>query len=263
VKYIQAYEAAGVTIDYISLQNEPEYLTTSYPSMQMHDTAQLPLLQDYVLPALANANLSTKVLVWDHNWDTPTYPEYVLSGLTTQQMTQIAGVAWHGYSGVPGAQQTVQNLFPSIGTWETEHSGGTWVSDQFTSDFLEINNVLRNAAKAYVKWGLALNENLGPDLTQDAGLGGCNTCTPIVTVNSQTGAVTKDIEYYTLGHYSKYVLPGAVRVYSSNTPYISSVAFKNTDGSMALIAFNNASSSQTFQFLHATVLRRRHLHVER
>jgi glucosylceramidase len=249
VKYIQAYEAAGVTIDYISLQNEPEYLTTSYPSMQMHDTAQLPLLQDYVLPALANANLSTKVLVWDHNWDTPTYPEYVLSGLTTQQMTQIAGVAWHGYSGVPGAQQTVQNLFPSIGTWETEHSGGTWVSDQFTSDFLEINNVLRNAAKAYVKWGLALNENLGPDLTQDAGLGGCNTCTPIVTVNSQTGAVTKDIEYYTLGHYSKYVLPGAVRVYSSNTPYISSVAFKNTDGSMALIAFNNASSSQTFQVL--------------
>jgi len=249
VKYIQAYEAAGVPIDYISVQNEPEYSTTSYPSMLMDDATQLKLLQSYVLPALTNANLSTKVLVWDHNWDTPTYPEYVLSGLTTQQMTQIAGVAWHGYSGVPGAQQTVQNLFPSIGTWETEHSGGTWISDQFTSDFLEINNVLRNAAKSYVKWSLALNENLGPDLTQNAGLGGCNTCTPIVTVNSQTGAVTKDIEYYTLGHYSKYVLPGAVRVYSSNTPYISSVAFKNTDGSMALIAFNDASSSQTFQVL--------------
>lgn len=249
VKYIQAYEAAGVPIDYISVQNEPEYSTTSYPSMLMNDATQLKLLQSYVLPALTNANLSTKVLVWDHNWDTPTYPEYVLSGLTTQQMTQVAGVAWHGYSGVPGAQQTVQNLFPSIGTWQTEHSGGTWISDQFTSDFLEINNVLRNAAKAYVKWSLALNENLGPDLTQNAGLGGCNTCTPIVTVNSQTGAVTKDIEYYTLGHYSKYVLPGAVRVYSSNTPYISSVAFKNTDGSMALIAFNNASSSQTFQVL--------------
>lgn len=247
VKYIQAYEAAGVPIDYISLQNEPENLTTSYPSMQMHDTAQLPLLQSYVLPALASANLSTKVLVWDHNWDTPTYPEYVLGGLTSQQLTQIAGVAWHGYSGVPGAQQTVQNLFPSVGTWETEHSGGTWISDQFTSDFLEINQVLRNAAKSYVKWSLALNENLGPDLTQNAGLGGCNTCTPIVTVNSQTGAVTKDIEYYTLGHYSKYVLPGAVRVYSSNTPAISSVAFKNPDGSMVLIAFNNTTTSQTFQ----------------
>src|SRR6185312_12510761 len=103
-----------------------------------------------------------------------------------------------------------------------------------TSDFLETTQVMRNASKAYVKWSLALDENLGPNLTQNAGLGGCNTCTPIVTVNSSTGAVTKDIEYYTLGHYSKFVLPGAVRIYSSNTPAIASVAFVNPDGSTAL-----------------------------
>jgi glucosylceramidase len=171
----------------------------------------------------------------------------VLSGLTAQQLTQVAGTAWHGYGGAPGAQQIVQNEFPTLGTWETEHSGGTWQSDQFTTDMLEITQVLRNSAKSFVKWSLALNENLGPNLTQNAPpLGGCNTCTPIVTVNSQTGAVTKDIEYYTLGHYSKYVLPGAVRVYSSDTPYIASVAFENPDGSMALIAYNSSSSSQTF-----------------
>jgi glucosylceramidase len=249
VKYIQAYEAAGVNIDYISIQNEPEYNTTSYPSMLMDDATQLQLLQNYVLPALSSANLSTKVFVWDHNWDTPTYPEYVLNGLGSAQLTQIAGTAWHGYSGVPGAQQTLQNMYPALGNWQTEHSGGTWISDQFTSDFLEINHVLRNAGKSYVKWSLALDEKLGPNLTQDASLGGCNTCTPIVTVNSQTGAVTKDVEYYTLGHYSKYVLPGAVRVYSSNTPSISSVAFKNPDGSLALIAFNDSASTQTFQIL--------------
>ncbi len=247
VKYIQAYQAAGVGIDYISLQNEPENPTTAYPSMQMHDTVQLPVLAGYVLPALKSANLSTKVLVWDHNWDTPAYPEYVLSGLTAQQLTQVAGTAWHGYGGVPGAQQLVQNQFPALGAWQTEHSGGTWVSDQFTSDFLEITNVLRNAGKSYVKWSLALNENLGPNLTQNAGLGGCNTCTPIVTVNSQTGAVTKDIEFYTLGHYSKFVLPGAVRIYSSNTPSLASVAFLNPDGSTALIAYNSSTTSQTFQ----------------
>ncbi|MGD0629020.1 MAG: carbohydrate-binding protein, partial [Terracidiphilus sp.] len=49
------------------------------------------------------------------------------------------------------------------------------------------------------------------------------------------------------GHYSKYVLPGAVRVYSSNTPAIASVAFQNPDGSMALIAYNSSTASQTFQ----------------
>jgi glucosylceramidase len=247
VKYIQAYQAGGVPIDYISLQNEPLYITTAYPSMGMSDTVQLTLLQNYLIPALAANNIPTRVLVYDHNWDTPSFPELVIGGLTAQQLTQVAGTAWHGYGGVPGAQQLVQNQFPTLGNWETEHSGGTWVTDQFTADFLEITLVLRNAGKSYVKWSLALDQNSGPNLTQNAGLGGCNTCTPIVTVNSQTGAVTKDIEFYTLGHYSKYVLPGAVRVYSSNTLAIASVAFVNPDGSMALIAYNSSPSSQSFQ----------------
>ncbi|MGB6024732.1 MAG: carbohydrate-binding protein [Candidatus Sulfotelmatobacter sp.] len=247
VKYIQAYQAAGVSIDYISLQNEPLNITTAYPSMGMSDTVQLSLLQNYVIPALTANNISTRVFVYDHNWDTPSYPELVIGGLTAQQLTQVAGTAWHGYGGVPGAQQLVQNQFPTLGNWETEHSGGTWIADQFTSDFLEITQVLRNAGKSYVKWSLALDQDLGPDLTQNAGLGGCNTCTPIVTVDSQTGAVTKEIEFYTLGHYSKYVLPGAVRVYSSNTPAIASVAFVNPDGSMTLIAYNSSVSSQSFQ----------------
>jgi glucosylceramidase len=247
VKYIQAYAAAGINVDYITLQNEPLNITTSYPSMGMSDSIQLSLLQNDVLPAFTANNIATKVMVYDHNWDTASYPELILSGLTAQQLTQVAGTAWHGYSGTPGAQQTVQNMFPSQGTWMTEHSGGTWISDQFTSDFLEIAQVMRNAAKGYVKWSLALDQTLGPDLTQNAGLGGCNTCTPIVTVNSSTGAITKDIEYYTLGHYSKYVLPGAVRIYSSNTPAIATVAFLNPDGSTALIAYNNFSASQTFQ----------------
>lgn len=247
VKYLQAYAAAGISFDYITLQNEPLNITTGYPSMGMSDNVQLALLQNYVLPAFAANNITTKVLVYDHNWDTPSYPQYVLSGLSAQQAQQVAGIAWHGYGGVPGAQQLVQNQFPAMGAWMTELSGGTWVSDQFTSDFLGITLVLRNAAKAYVKWGLALNENLGPDLTQNAGLGGCNTCTPIVTVNSQTGDVTKTTEYYTLGQYSKFVLPGAVRIYSSNTPAIASVAFTNPDGSTALVAYNSSTSSQPFQ----------------
>jgi glucosylceramidase len=246
VKYIQAYQAAGINIDYISLQNEPLNITTAYPSMGMSDSTQLALLQGYVLPALESNNLSTKVFVYDHNWDTPSYPEYVLGNLTSTQLAQVAGTAWHGYGGTPGAQQTVQNMFPTLGTWMTEHSGGTWISDQFTSDFLEITQVMRNSGKGYIKWSLALDQNLGPNLTQDAGLGGCNTCTPIVTVNSSTGDITYDIEYYTLGHYSKYVLPGAVRIYSSNTPAIASAAFLNPDGSTALIAYNSTSSSQTF-----------------
>ncbi len=67
-----------------------------------------------------------------------------------------------------------------------------------------------------------------------------------MTVNSATGAVTKDVEYYTLGHYSKYVWPGATRIYTSSASAVTSVGFRNPDGSMAIISFNNSIASQTF-----------------
>jgi glucosylceramidase len=249
VKYLQDYSAAGVPIDYISLQNEPLNNTTAYPSMYMDAPTELTVMRDYVLPALTAANLTTKIFVYDHNWDTPSYPTTILSDPTILASPLVAGTAWHGYGGPPGAQQGVQNEFPTKGTWETEHSGGTWQNDQFTTDFVEITLVLRNAAKSFVKWSLALDQNMGPNLSEisGAGLGGCTTCTPIVTVNSATGAITRDIEYYTLGQFSKYILQGAVGVWSSDTPTIVSSAFVNPDGTRALVAFNNSSSSQTFQ----------------
>jgi glucosylceramidase len=247
VKYLQAYKAAGVTYDYLTIENEPLNQTTAYPSMYMDGPNELSVIRDYVLPAMTTANLTTKLLVYDHNWDTPAYPDTVLGDPVVLGSPLVAGTAWHGYGGAPGAQQIVQNAFPTMGAWETEHSGGTWQSDQFTTDFLEITQVMRNASRSFVKWSLALDQTLGPNLMEDAGLGGCATCTPIVTVNSATGAVTKDVEYYTLGHFSKYVLPRATRVYSSNNSAIASVAFKNPDGSKALVAFNNANTSHTFQ----------------
>lgn len=248
VDYLKAYSAAGININYITLQNEPLYTPTNYPGMGMDANTQLTVLRDYVLPALASNNLSTQVLVYDHNWDTPSYPETVLSDPTIAASSLVAGTAWHGYAGTPGAQQSVENMFPAKGTWETEHSGGTWVTDQFTSDFVEITQVMRNSARAYVKWSLALDQTLGPNLGElNQGYGGCTTCTPIVTVNSTSGAVTKNIEFYTLGQYSKFILPGAERIYSSNANDIVSSAYLNPDGSKTLVCFNNASSSTTFQ----------------
>jgi glucosylceramidase len=216
--------------------------------MYMDAPTQLIVMRDYMLPALTAANLPTKILIYDHNWDNPSYPTTVLSDPVILASPLIAGTAWHGYGGPPGAQQGVQNHFPTKGQWQTEHSGGTFVSDQFISDFNEITLVLRNAGKSYVKWSLALDQNRGPNLKQLGGsFGGCATCDPLVTVNSSTGAVTKDIEFYTLGQYSKYILPGAIRIWSSNTPTIVSSAFINPDGTRALVAFNDASTSQTFQ----------------
>ncbi len=252
VKYLQAYSAAGISVDYISMQNEPLYVPGDYPGMCMpaspggscgavaSPTDQTTAIRDYVLPALSAASLSAKVLVYDHNRDQPGYPKAVLSDSTIAASAQIAGTAWHGYGGVPGAMTVVHNAFPSVGAYETEHSGGTWVTDQTRSDFEEITHVMRNWGRAYVKWSLALDQTLGPHT------GGCGTCTPIVTVNSSSGAITYGPEYYSMGHFSKYILPGAVRVYSSNANGIVGAAFLNSSGLKVLVAYNDTASTQSF-----------------
>ena len=102
VRYIQAYEAMGIPIHYVSLQNEPLYVPGNYPGMGMDAATQRTVLRDYVLPALAASSLSTKVLVYDHNWDGAYYPDTVLSDPTLQASSQVAGTAWHGYGGTPG-----------------------------------------------------------------------------------------------------------------------------------------------------------------
>jgi glucosylceramidase len=246
VKYIQAYQAAGIPIHYISLQNEPLYSAPDYPSVYMDAVTQSNVLRNYVLPALTASNLTTKVLVYDHNWDQPGYPATIYSDPTLLASRQVAGTAWHGYAGTPGVMLNLASQFPAKGNYETEHSGGTWVGDQVVSDFEEITHVMRSWGRSYVKWSLALDENHGPNV------GGCNTCNPLVTINNTNGTLSYDIDFYTLGHFSKFVLPGAARIYSGNANGVVSAAFLNPDGSKALVAFNDTISAQTFQIQWGT-----------
>jgi glucosylceramidase len=240
VKYIQAYAKVGIPIDYVSLQNEPLYVPADYPGMSMDGPTQLVVLRDHLLPAFARANITARVLVYDHNWDRPDHPATVLSDPVVSASPLVAGTAWHGYGGTPGVMLTTGERFPEKGQYQTEHSGGTWVSDQVREDFAEIIHVMRSGGRAFVKWGLALDQNRGPHA------GGCGTCTPLVTVNT-SGAISYPIDFYTLGHFSRFIRPGAHRVYSSNATGILSAAFANPDGSKALVAFNDTKAPVTFQ----------------
>ncbi|SPE55794.1 putative Glucan endo-1,6-beta-glucosidase [Verrucomicrobia bacterium] len=241
VKFIQAYQAQGIVIDYIGLQNEPLYVPSDYPGMSMDAPTQTTLLRDYVLPALAANHLTKQVLVYDHNWDRPDYPETAFSDATLLGSAQVAGTAWHGYGGTPGAMLTLAGDYPLKNNYETEHSGGTWVSDQLVTDFEEIIHVMRCGARSFVKWNLASDQNDGPHS------GGCGSCTPLVMINTSSGAAGYPIDFYTLGQFSKFVLPGAYRVYSANSAGMITAAFLNPDGSKVLVAFNDTTNANTLQ----------------
>jgi len=240
VKFIQAYAQAGIPIDYISIQNEPTYVTT-YPSMDLEAPDATTVLSQYVLPTFAANNISARILLLDNNYYLIAYPETELANSTIANSSQVAGVAWHGYSLPQGYMQLLQNAYPNLGMYETEHSGISTNADQFRTDFEDITAVMRNSGKTFVKWSLAVNENYGPETN------GCSVCTGLVTVNSVTGEITYNIDFYTLGQYSKFILPGAQRIYSSNALGILSSAFLNPDGSLALVAFNDTPGAVSFQ----------------
>jgi glucosylceramidase len=258
VKFIEAYRAAGVPVYAVTLQNEPQNRNPNgYPGMDL-PVAQEAKLIEALGPALRRAGLHTELFGYDHNWsehpnDVASTPpgedpevNYPFDLLGTSAGKWLAGTAFHCYSGDPFRQTELHNAFPDKQIWFTECSGSHGPTDppaQFFSDTLKwharnlVLGVTRNWGQTVVNWNLALDPSGGPHNN------GCDTCTGIITVGpGQT--VTRDAEYYTIGHLARFVRPGAMRIASTSfgttgwNGQIMDVAFRNPDGSTVLVAHN-------------------------
>ncbi|NEA33892.1 ricin-type beta-trefoil lectin domain protein [Streptomyces sp. SID13031] len=247
VKYVQQNEAQGNHIDYVTVQNEPTCCgsdDTGYASMNWNGAGLLNFTKNHLFPAFRAAGITTKVMVLDYNWgnynDLGSVP-LADAGLRNDPL--FGGIAWHGYGGDVALQTQIHNQYPAVNAYMTEHSGGTWIPNQQVEDMNNLIDYTRNWDKSWVKWGLALDEAHLPFVGA-----GCNVCTGLVTVHrndAQRGQVTKTVEYYTMGHLTKYVRPGALRIDSTANSSVKNVAWKNPDGSKSLIAFNTTGGNQS------------------
>ena len=242
-RYIEAYRAEGVPIYAITLQNEPHYEPADYPGMLLDPPVRAQLISQYVGPLFARSGIGTLILDWDHNWDEPQSPLQVLSDSTAAPY--IAGVAWHCYAGDVSAQTVVHDAHPDKDAYFTECSGGEW-SPNFADNLKWFLRTLvigstRGWAKGVVLWNLALDDQHGPHT------GGCGDCRGVVTI-AAGGAVTRNVEYYALGHASRFVRPGARRIGSTFfAGDLETVAFRNSDdGSKALIVVNAGTQERSF-----------------
>lgn len=244
VKFIQAYAAEGIPVQAITVQNEPNFEPADYPGMRLEAPARARVIGDHVGPRLAAAGLKTMIWDWDHNWDVPQSPEEVLADSAARRYVQ--GVAWHCYAGDVSAQGVVHAAFPDKDAYFSECSGGEWSPD-FAQNLRWFVGTLivgatRNWARGVALWNLALDENHGPHT------GGCGNCRGVVTIQSASGSYTRNVEYFALGHASRFVRPGAHRIASStDVQGLESVAFRNAgDGSRAVIVLNGATQPRTF-----------------
>ncbi|MET9613830.1 RICIN domain-containing protein [Kitasatospora indigofera] len=241
VKYLQAYQAQGVPVKYVTVQNEPT-CCSGYPSMSWNGSGLAYFTKTNLLPALAAAGLNTKVLSLDWNWDQyASYAAPTVDDPAVRSHPNFGGIAWHGYGGDVATQTTVHNQYPAVDAFDTEHSGGTWIGNQQQEDMRNIIDYTRNWGKSVTKWSLAVDQNMGPHY------GGCGTCTGLATVHNgdaRSGQVDWTVEYYTMGHLTKFVRPGAYRIASTANSAVPNVAWLNPDGSKALVAYNDSGAAQ-------------------
>jgi glucosylceramidase len=265
LKFVEAYQANGVTVNTITVQNEPQNRTPSgYPGTDMPSWQEANVITD-LGPMLRDAGLRTQILAYDHNWtehpndvaatppdetaDINAYPQNILNSPAARW---ISGIAYHCYFGDPSAMTTLHNQFPDKAIYFTECSGSQSSNPANTfSDTLKwharnlIIGATRNWAETVINWNLALDPSGGPHV------GGCGTCTGIITVGPGD-SVTNDAEYYTLGHLARFVKPGAVRIASTSfgttgwNGQVMDVAFRDPDGSTVLVAHNENDNPTTF-----------------
>lgn len=240
VKYIQAMKAQGIVIDAITPQNEPLHPGNN-PSLLMLAEQKADFIGNHLGPAFAKAKIKTKIVIYDHNCNKPEYPLTVLKDAKANPF--VAGSAFHLYEGDISALSTVHDAYPNKDLYLTEQYTGS--KSSFESDLKwSVKNVvigsMRNWSVNALSWGLANDEFYKPFTP-----GGCSTCKGALMID-QNQNIKREVGYYIIGHASKFVPEGSIRIGSNISGSLYNVAFKTPSGQIVLIVENDGTAPETF-----------------
>jgi glucosylceramidase len=240
-KYIEGMKAEGIPIDTLTIQNEP-LNENNTPSMLMLPPEQQLFIKQDLGPDFRKAGIKTGIVLYDHNLDHPLYPLSILQDPAAARY--IAGSGFHLYGGKVDAMTEVHNAFPNKNLYFTEQM----VTDRDPSGPMHLNHPVahvvigatRNWSKNVLLWNLAADPNNGPHTAN----GGCPVCTGAITIDGDK--VTRNVAYYTVAQFSKFVPPGSVRIDSNTLDTLPNVAFRTPDGKKVLVVSNLTDTTQTF-----------------
>jgi glucosylceramidase len=257
VKFLQAYEALGIPIWAVTVQNEP----VGGWFMKLTTSQEASFISSHLGPALAAAGFGhVQILAMDNSWASyASYLEPILGNAAAAPY--INGAAYHGYVGSPSDMASVHGKFP-VGQHCTEYRSLTSQSLSFQMGAMAggyTAQSVANYAASVILWNLARDQNGAPNVDKPGRV-------PVVTVNNSTGGVTRRTGYYALTHLSTFAQPGAVRcaattfgrAYQGDKTLpndVTTAALLNPDGSIVLYAYNGRTSSKTFHVIDARTSR--------
>ena len=258
VKFIQNMAERDIKISFVTIQNEPAAVQT-WDSCEWSATEEGEFAAKYLGPALEKAGLGdVKIYIWDHNRDIALERlEESLKVPGTEKY--VAGLAFHWYSGDQYENiKAISEKYPNIdlifseGCVEGGPRDGAWFTGERYAH--NIINDLKSGVTKWIDWNIVLDIKGGPNHVG-------NYCDAPILADESDGSLHFQSSYYYIGHFSRFIKPGAVRVKaeitSAMTPATRSghlndeaetVAFKNPDGTIALILTNCTEADLIFEF---------------
>jgi glucosylceramidase len=245
-KFIQAYEKEGIPIWGLTVQNEPMAVQT-WESCVYSGPEERDFVKDHLGPALSQAGLSDKkLMIWDHNRSLMYQrAEAVLDD--PEAAKYVWGVAFHWYVGDHFENvRRVGEAYPKINLLFSEGCLGPYDASQLddwrwgeiygTSMIHDFNN----GSVGWTDWNVLLDEQGGPNHVK-------NFCFAPIHGNTKTGKLHYMNSYYYIGHFSRFIRPGARRIISSATvDNLLTTAFLNVDGKIAVVVMNSSAGAQPF-----------------
>lgn len=240
VRFIRAYEAEGVPVWAVSVQNEPA-ATQRWDSCVYSAEEERDFVRDHLGPALHGAGLGhIKIVVWDHNRDLLVERASVMYG-DAEAARYVWGTGFHWYGEDHFEQlQLVHDAWPDKHLLFTEgcqeggpHHGSWEVAERYARSMI---NDLNRWTVGWIDWNLLLDATGGPNHVG-------NLCSAPILADAAGSALLHQPSYWAIGHFARFIRPGARRVLcAASRQDIEATAFINPDGSTATVVMNRTES---------------------
>ena len=254
VKFIKTYEAKGIPVWGLSVQNEPMAKQTWESCIYTADEER-DFIKNYLGPVLQSSGLGDKKLIaWDHNRDL-LYQRASAILEDPAAAKYVWGIGYHWYETWTGGpmqfenMKLVTNAFPNTNLLFTEGCKEKFSFEGLSNWALgekygySMVNDFNNGCVGWTDWNILLDEKGGPNHVG-------NFCFAPVHADTRTGKLIYTNAYYYIGHFSKFVRPGAKRIAaSSNRAQLQTSAFVNTDGSIAVIVLNTTDEKFPYRVI--------------
>jgi len=243
VRYLQEMRKQGITIDALTIQNEPLHPGNN-PSLKMEAAEQALFIKSHLGPALHSAGLGVKIVCYDHNADRPDYPLSIFDDAGASPF--VEGAAFHLYAGTIDVLSKVHEAHPEKSLYFTEQwvgGPGNLAGDLAWHTRTLIIGAPRNWCRVVLEWNLASDPRYQPHTDR----GGCDRCLGAVTIDGDR--VTRNPAYYIIAHASKFVRPGSTRLLTPALEALPNVVFQTPGGRTVVVVMNPGSTPRRFNLV--------------